>query len=185
MKVRIAITAPVPTDYIPRSIARSWNVETISDFAYRFYKNGQLVIGNVEIPAPNWTPHNRYVATFDAVDPHMCPHYESAFVVGALSHEIGSVHNVLVDTITDDADPLENPRGVMWYIKQRDTVKMNETNEHVLSPLVERYAALAARAKTVARQCCDGCYYKKEECQETCSVLLLKQEINLVSKCNE
>ena len=105
MKIRIMTTAKILRDV--SCYLTTLFVKTIAEFEERFIKDGQVVINDVHVPISDFTMYGKYIATFRTE----CPPFDSVVILGAL-YEIGIVHNVHVDVIADDADPLVNPRAI-------------------------------------------------------------------------
>ena len=112
MKIRIATTSP--RNYTCPGIT-IWNVGSINEFVDRFVREGQLVIGNpnslgVTMPIRNFVTHNKYIATFETE----CPLEDCIYILAALCEvdapdDRAAFHNIKVDAIPDDYDPLKNP----------------------------------------------------------------------------
>ena len=113
MRIRIATTSP--RNEVPGFT--TWNVRSVDEFVERFVRDGMLVIGNpaslgITMPIRNFVAHNKYIATFDTA----CPLEDCIFILGALCevdvpNAGAAFHNINVDAIPDDYDPLKNPNA--------------------------------------------------------------------------
>ena len=117
MKIRIATTSP--RNYTAPGFT-IWNVQSIDEFVDRFMQNDQLVIGDaddpdgvgVRVPVRNFVVHNKYIATFETQHPLEY----SILIMCALcsvdaSADGAAFHNIKVDVIPAEQDPLKNPKA--------------------------------------------------------------------------
>ena len=97
----------------------------VDEFVRRFIRDDMLTVGKpsnlpyaledavhdyygIRLPICNLVKHSGQVVTFD-VAPVACDKF--ALNMDSSPEDIGSVDNVLLAVIADDADPLANPRG--------------------------------------------------------------------------
>ena len=121
MKIRVEITPPRDYDCPGLTI---WNIRSIDEFSNRFIRDSALVIGDsdknrwdylkddipdnfgVNIPISTFKKHSEHIATFDTDNPH-----DIICIICALSaidapEGSSAIHNIKVDTIDEDQDPL-------------------------------------------------------------------------------
>jgi len=115
MKIRIATTSP--KNWTHPSIT-AWSVKTIDEFVERFVRGDRLVIGKpdrngVETLMRNFVVHNDYIATFETDDHPRALCAEIILALSGVDAPVGKAafHNVNVDVIPQDYDPLKNPRA--------------------------------------------------------------------------
>ena len=98
-KIRVIIRKPrrampdVPSVHI-------WNVSGIDEFAERFIHDANLVVNKYQLPVRNFIKHDERTATFDEIS--WTDFAEIELALG----EIG-LHNIRVDSIDDNHDPLK------------------------------------------------------------------------------
>ena len=128
MKIRIEITPPREPFRQPGSSIFIWNVESIDEFIERFIQDDRLIIGKSEkerwdwmkdeppdnsgirMPITDLTKHSEKIATFktEHVNDYIC----IVFALGDLKapdvpEGMHTFHNITVNTIADDQDPLK------------------------------------------------------------------------------
>jgi hypothetical protein len=109
MKIRVATTSPL----LPMKGYAIWNVRSIDEFAEKFIKGDMLIIGEYTTSIYNFEKHNKYIATFNVID--------NAFIVSAdmmlalcdvdAPENRAAFHNIKLDVIDDDQNPLLNPNA--------------------------------------------------------------------------
>jgi len=123
MKIRIAITSPRGYSIPGYAI---WDVNSIDEFKELFIKDNTLVVDELKITIGNLQKHNEYVATFniehvdmpdELKEDGMCP-YRYAYlelIQAFLAHNApegrAALHNIKIESIPDDYDPLKSPRA--------------------------------------------------------------------------
>jgi len=121
MKIRIATTSPLG---VTRPGYVFWTTPSIDGFAKLFIRGDKLAIDNFNAHIANLTMHNPYIATLDVLnvdmtddlkEAGMCPYRYTCYTMRQALARYNApkgraaFHNIQVDYIPDDFDPLKSP----------------------------------------------------------------------------